>query len=574
MKTLSDSYRKATEGSVIQSVDYDMQITLGIIDYGATNKAAVDITNENTNYEPIYADTDNDGYADIEIINKSADDVKKKYASFEQDSFILDPLLRESNTLALYGSPETDDLYQGYISDTVCDTNGIFETPPKLTVRFKDNELCDIYGLTFYFDHISGVYAKRMKISTTMEDGTELSQIVENEGNIVFEYIPTPDAGGRTPLNGFSSLCIEFLELNKANSRVRLFKLSLGVLRTFLSDDMVDTFTHTIDLDVTSRRLPQQKMSFSVRNNEMFEPDSANNVTRYLEEEQPVTATLTVHYLDGSPDDTVKLCDMLMVGDYSSDGTKVTFNAVSYLQNANDKFNFKDFTNASGSEPHTLMELLTGDDGIFSQMKLSKTADHLDRWVLDDCLNDYSVPTGFDPGDLTLKECVQLIAMAACCILYEDCDGRIHIEHMPNTKGMDYTYDKMFSEPVLTRYPALKEVNVWWYDGNEKGVVNSDLGRYSNPYCYENSSSGETEEIDNIFIQSYEQAQEVAAFIAGQLRKRNEYKVEVISGLETDTLDIGVLETKYDKNTESMIIEKSLKYDGAVNTDLVFIMDR
>lgn len=584
MKQLSQAYREATKGNIIQAVDYDMQITLGIIDYDATNKAKVDTSDGMTDYEPSCADTKENGDTFIEIINKSSADVKTKYASFEQDAFILEPYTRTSNSLALYD--DADDsvtLYQGYVSNAVCDANGKFKdgTAPKLIINIDGEKPCDIYGLTFYFDHISDIYAKRMRITTTMQDDTTRSAEVENDGYVVFEYIPTPDADGTTPLNSFKSLCVEFLELNKPNCRVRLFDISLGVLRVFSSADMVDTFTHSVDLDVTSRRLPQQKMSFSVRSNEMFEPDSANNVTRYLEEEQPVTATLTVRYNNGEPDEKVKLCDMLLVGDYSGDGTKVTFNAISYLQNANDKFNFEKFTKASGNGPHTFKQLLTGNGGIFSQMNLSKTADNLDRWVLDDCLDNYSVPVGFDPGDLTLKECVQLIAMAACCVLYEDCDGKIHIEPMPETQGIDYSYDRMFSEPVLTRYPALKAVEVYWYETKDTDKTN-DLGEQI--YTWEKSnetlsfstgtSSGETEEIDNIFISADAQAIAVSEFITCQLKKRNEYKVEVIGGLETDALDVGILETKYDKEVSSMIIEKSLKYNGSVNTDLVFVMDK
>ena len=87
-------------------------------------------------------------------------------------------------------------------------------------------------------------------------------------------------------------------------------------------------------------------------------------------------------------------------------------------------------------------------------------------------------------------------------------------------------------------------------------------------------STGESEEIDNIFVTSKKQADEVAKFIGTQLSKRNEYKVEVIGGLEIETLDTSVLETKYDKKTPSTVIQKSLKYDGAVNTDLVFVMNK
>ncbi len=359
-----------------------------------------------------------------------------------------------------------------------------------------------------------------------------------------------------------AAITLIFKKMNRGNIRVRVTKLVLGVMQKYSDEDLSGDFTCEYDLDASGSRLPQQKASFTVNMglDNPYSPDNPNGYYSFTEDNQPIYARLLVRNRKKELLDTINICDMALSGDIVSDGGNVTFNAVSYLQNANNKYTpLNDKLNTLGG--------YLGD--VLEQMNLPLTRNGKERWVFDGALNGIAANVVLPPDGLSLKECVQLIAQAGCCTVYEDANGIIHIQPPKVFDGQEdiaaVDYDKMFGKPKLNRYAPLKEVQAYYYVDGNKG---SKTGFYES-----NLKSGEIEVIENIFVTSEDTAKQTAEFVGKALERQNLYTAEIIGGVELEPFDWLEVQTEYIKECPAILVRKTFKYNGAVNCTVQYFTD-
>lgn len=174
------------------------------------------------------------------------------------------------------------------------------------------------------------------------------------------------------------------------------------------------------------------------------------------------------------------------------------------------------------------------------------------RWILDDCLKDISVNIT-DDYDHTIAETLQLIANAACCAIYEDRHGIIHIE--PRKPSLSEDYDiNLFNSYKNGNFELLQPLL----------YVNVNNGMYETAA----GLSGEIQSIDNPFIQTNTVAQSVGNWVASWLNKRTSISGEYRSDPRLDCLDGVKSENKY-ALTPLLITSLSYSFNGAFKAKYV-----
>ena len=378
---------------------------------------------------------------------------RKQFASFDQDMLRLrcterctSELCRGENADSnpcnrdlIFYSGDNRRLGQGYVSNYACGLDRTFgENNPKLSFDFNTFEGLSMYGLTLYFDEFSNTYPTKLKITTSL-NGREQGYIdIKDHGGFELEIIPDAnDLGESEIFKDFDQLTIEFMEMNRANIRVRMSKLLFGVMTKFDNEILKDTFSCEFDVDSRGCRLPIQKVNFTIHDPEHeFDVENPRGRHAYLTAMQPITATMYAHDQAGQPlterGRGIPVCDMVLSGNVESGRGTVRFSGTSYLQSANgivdlteNKVEPNMCLNALSKEGMSLHKAL---DCTFLQMGLPTIDAGQNRWYLHRSLHNINIK--IDTEELegkSLNECARMMAQAGKCVMFEDAYGTIHV---------------------------------------------------------------------------------------------------------------------------------------------------
>jgi hypothetical protein len=183
------------------------------------------------------------------------------------------------------------------------------------------------------------------------------------------------------------------------------------------------------------------------------------------------------------------------------------------------------------------------------------------KWVIDDSLDSKYTSAPLPRGE-TIANCLQLIANAGECVLYQDRDGIIHIEPLKDEET-DYSITSFnsYSKPEITLSKPIKrvEVRVYSYTYNKgEGTVDS-----THTTVYINvGTSGETIVVDNPLITDTSRAQAVGNWLATHLGHRKTLDSSWRADVRLDPLDIITNETAYSTHKVRMT-DVEFKYNGA-----------
>ena len=565
----SAPFKQANTKSVVDEINYDMLIEYGIIDPKAMNPQNFSI--DSTAY-PFSNDDDGQSYDLKRVVTTAKKPFTKQFVSFEQDFFRLgDP-----NLCFFDGANKS--LNQGFVSNAVCSAQADFATPQK--IKFTFNSEIEIYGLTLCFDEISGIYPKKFSISTKNK-GVPLYTNEYGCAETRMEIIPAEE--GREGFGKFDELTVEFITMNRANVRARLSKIIFGVICEFDNKNLTDVFTCEFDMDATGRRQTQQKMSFSIYDpKDEYDMENPKGKYRYLTESQPITARLKAECAGETEEFPV--CEMVLTGQVEDKGNILTFNAVSYLQSAVKKVDLSDTLEESKN-----LSALNGG-GLPLCKALRRVLRQMDLPLMDDAQNRWEisgVPSTnivVDLKDIALKDCVQMLAQASNCVVFEDAAGKIHIKPRSEITPADplphYTFDTMYDIPRLNKYPPLGKVVI--NRNGEEAVESADEW---------NHTEGQVQTVSNKVIDGLDFDQtaleKIANHQAKELSLRNEYTVSIRGGIELTPFDCITAETKYQRDSviegsdeqeaknrqRAYVSKKTMKYNGAVNSELKFFME-
>lgn len=190
--------------------------------------------------------------------------------------------------------------------------------------------------------------------------------------------------------------------------RLRIHSILFGIGFQFDNNDLIST-KRVNQIDHLSRELPKRSFEFTINNlDQKWTMDNPDSYARALEEKQVVQVTYGRELPDGS---IFKIPSMNMaLNSWSSSHTTATFKAVGYMD-------YSTTTYYSGKvENKTLYELA---ETILQDMGQ-------EEYAIDPLLR--SVRTNNPLPIETHKSCLQMIANAGRCVLFEDSNGIITIK--------------------------------------------------------------------------------------------------------------------------------------------------
>lgn len=303
-------------------------------------------------------------------------DISGRYATMEQNY-----LKADGSMLFL---PE-DNKYAQFIQNVSSTTSDILGT---ITINF-DKEY-EIKGFTIDFDEC---YPTSFKLKT--------SKVERTYSNDTSNFITT-DTLGET-----SYVQIIPLEMVGGQQRLRINKVKMGVGLNFTNDDIRSSSLKE-QVNSVCEELPAIDYSLTVNDFEnRFNVDNTNSFINYLQVGQkiPVSVGLTL------ADDTVEWLHIANVYLYDWKSQKGAMNFT-----GKDIFAFMTDKYTKGNTIHT--RTLYDD----AEAVLSDYGFEPDEYDIDECLKDITISNPLP--EASYAQCLQLIANAGRCILYQNKEGK------------------------------------------------------------------------------------------------------------------------------------------------------
>lgn len=599
MFPVSSDYKSQIEKQV-RNFSY-IKVNFGIVDSNASGDSTI------TDNGSLY-------YSQSDQIDLGRN-VEKKYLTFEHNKFVLDGF----NLLPEIGQTT---FYQGFVSNSISNSSGVFVTPPKITINFPS--LFAFIGLTFRFNKLQNSYPSEFRVTAY------------NGAAVVYDSVknPTsPDFILDEPVPAAGLFCNKIeLTFNKTypfRRRAELEYIMFGIVKTFTDEDITDSLW-TRELSLMSTRLPKNEFSFSILDKNLdYNPENPQGVWQYLEERQPVWFQYgyeldsgDIEWIDAS---TLYSVGKVRVGSGSSLPV-VTFSTESIL-NSLEEIYYQGIYYPSGRSLYDLaIDVLT-----FANLPLLR--DGTIPYVVDTALQ--SIITRVPLPEMKIKEVLQLIANAGRCII--DCNrlGQIEIKrYVEPVAGVDtfkFTFDKIITPPMLEKSQLLLSVEtfsntvtvepdttiihtsnvslpaptecLFKYDMSTDITLNAGAGItvHDAPTYYAGScrvtvsgtgtitvvgkklifskdgvtyvagTSGFICPIENSLLNSSSDAYDYAEWIGSILVRRNEYVITDRGYPEMDTGDLILVDTLFTNEMESTVTSIKIKYDGTLSGETKFL---
>lgn len=305
-------------------------------------------------------------------------EVTQTYATMEQNFFKADGsmiFLPDDNELAQY-------VLSGVTTEDILGA-----------VRIDFDNIYDIKGLTVDFTEN---YPTKFTVQTASKTMT-----FENKK----QRFITTNVLGET-----NYIIITPLSMVGGNQRLRINSILMGVGLDFTNNE-VESASFKEFCSTVSAELPSKDMSLSVLDySGDFDVDNAEAYINYLETKQTCTASIGVELNDKS----VEWIDIgiFRLDNWSYQKGKVKFNAKNIFSFMDDEYSLGNriYTRTAYDEA---LSILT-DAGL-----------EPDEYEIDEYLMDVILENPMPIG--THKECLQILANACRCVLYESIDGRIVI---------------------------------------------------------------------------------------------------------------------------------------------------
>lgn len=556
--------------------------------------------------------TDPDAYEDATADDNGhvsfADDAD--YVVSEVDKNIVPHATLERNLWLLDGSrkvlPVSDYGENGYIGDIICGESRTFSKNPIVTLNFSRVFTSLITGVTIGWSNTFEEYATDFIITAYNNDDIVATTTVNNSTKVKMTAL--------VDIVNYNRITIEILKWSLPYRRARITEILIGADLVYSKNDII-SYSHSQEVDPISASLPISKVSFAINNvDDSFNPYNLNSIAKYLIERQEVKVRYGYKLPDG-----VEWIDggtfYISEWDAPQNGLSADFTARDLLEFMSGLYYYGEYV-PSGVSLYTLAERVLTD----ANLPLDESGSV--RWVIDDNLKNIytSAPLPLD----THANCLQLIANAGECVIYQDRSGILHIEGM-STANTGYAINQFNSysksEIKLTKplekvdvkcysYSAAESESKLFYGGiNINGTQDVEItysetaievytmvsngtlnsAQYFTNRCILNitgsgivtvnvrgkkleSSSisvvtqsdgvGETVSVDNPLIASHERAVSVGEWVESYMRNRTILSSEWRADPRLDALDVVTNENDYNINNVLMTnVEYS--YNGA-----------
>jgi hypothetical protein len=490
----------------------------------------------------------------------------------------------------------------GFVSEATSGADGGFSTYPTVKMNFSKTHINLIQGVTITWSTTYDEYP--VDFVVTAYNGDTPITTKEVTGNAESKTVVYLD------MVNYDSITISVKKWCLPYHRARVEEVLVGVEKTYGKKEIF-SYSHSQEVDPISSTLPKTNILFSVDNVDgAYNPNNLNGLSKYLIERQE----LKVRY-GYKLDDKV---EWIKGGTFYISDWDAPQNGLTASFNARDLLEFMTNIYHKGIYDPDGISLYDLADSVLRDADLPLNEDGTVKWVIDERLRDiYTVaPLPID----THANCLQLIANAGECVIYQDREGILHIERLTSVET-DYrinhfnSYSK--SEIALTK--PLKQVEVPSHsytvasdttelykgavtiNGTQSLVVNysnsatnivttvsggtlNGVTNYANAcelsitangvvtititgkvlevssvnIVTESGITGETISVSNPLITSQERAVSVGTWVEGYMRNRMVLKSSWRVDPRLDALDIVTNENDYNTNK---VVMTSVKFD-------------
>lgn len=463
-------------------------------------------------------------YSDTGSLVNELDKQVNKYSTLEDGLFMLDGF---ENYLPVSSYGKT-----GFVSNTICGSDCKFITPPLITITAGKVYENLIAGITLTWSNAYNEFPVGYEV-TVWKDNTIITSYAVNDNADVTNVL-------EFDYNNWNKITIEILEWCLPNKRARMEEVVIGIERTYTKKDLMG-YEHSQSCDILSGALPKNSITFKLDNSDnKWNPFNPSSIEKYLLERQELRVRYGFEVEDGNIE-WIKAGTFYM-SEWStpSNGMSASFTARDLLEFMSDEY--------TGITSGTLYQICTN---ALRQADLPLNRDGSVRWYLSETLKSYT--TDFTPTEdngnqvYTISQVLQLCANAGKCLMYQDYNGIIRIE--PQFIVLeDYRIDSFvnYSYPELKISKQLKEVD-----------VNKGLG------WHQVSDKGEIQTLENEFIISEDNANEVAEWVGNILKYRQTINGKFRIDPRVEVTDLISVESKFEVNHAVGLTNVKLTFNGA-----------
>ena len=431
----------------------------------------------------------------------------EKYATLEHGMWGLD-----GSFLYFTGSPRNP----GYVAELLSKADGSFDSPPKITITFSMLHTELIPGMTIIWSEAFNEWPTDFRI-TAWADTRMVSELTVT-GNT------SPLSTVWINLEEYNRLEIEILKWCLPYHRARCLHIGLGIRTVFTKDELLG-FEHTQTADLLSAVLPNNTITFKLRNEDKrWNPDNPQNAGQYLLNQQELRLRYGME-INGQ-------IEWIEGGLFWLDEWNIPSNGMEASFTARDELTFMHAI-YTGPMAGTLYEIA---EAALQQANLPSLSTGADVYYLSPVLHRYSTNvTNGSMENTAISAVLQMVAHAANCVLHQDRMGTIRIEPW-NDSYTGYMIDPFvsFSHPEYTISKPLKAVSVSYGSGQRIEIASHDVG--------------EIQTVDNPMLRTDADALRVGTRAKEILENRKVITGEFRADVRMDCLDPIIVTSKYASN--------------------------
>ena len=457
------------------------------------------------------------------------------YCTLEQNLWLLDGGLK--------AIPESAYGESGYIGDVLSDDKCVFSSKiPTITINFTQVFDSLIPGITITWSPAYGEFADSFII--TAYNGSTVVSEKEVIGNRSVKSLIMMD------IVNYDRIVIQVKKWCLPYHRARVEEVFVGINKVYSKSDLFE-YTHTLSVDPASTSLPKSEIQFSIGNVDgEYNPYNEQGMAKYLMERQEVKARYGLKLPDGSTE-WIKGGTFYLSEWYAKqNGLTADFTARDLLE----------FMSATYEDNHNLTSrtLYSLAEKVLMAADLPLNSDGTVKWVIDNSLKSITTTAPL-PHD-TLANCLQVIANAGKCVLYQDRSGTLHIEPLKSDET-DYAINSFnsYSKSEIALAKSIKQivVKVYNYTTGDKGIEST-----TTDYSITAGATGETITIDNPLVVTTTMAINLVSWMHTYLSQRMTIDSSWRADVRLDPLDIITNENEYHRKKVRMT-EVNYKFNGA-----------
>lgn len=516
MQTVSDNWKNVHKQTLLNESFVEVSLNIGdpeaLADASPQDNGAVYISNSS------------------ELTN-GVERTPTPYCTLEQNMWVLN-----GDRKAL---PETAGGDSGYVGDALSDEVCVFsDKTPTITINFSQAFYNLIPGITITWSETYGEFADNFIVTAYWHGEV----VVEKEviGNRSIKTVVMVD------IPEYDRIDIQVKKWCLPHHRARIEEIFVGMNKVYTKSNLFD-YSHKQSVDPVSTSLPKIEIKFSIDNVDgEYNPYNEQGMAKYLIERQEIKARYGLKLNDGSIE-WIKGGTFYLSEWYSKqNGLTAEFTARDLLE-----FMSKTYKEDHDLSSRTLYELA---EKVLIAADLPLNSDGTNKWIIDESLKSITTTAPL-PVD-THANCLQLIANAGRCVLYQDRDGTLRIEPLKFDVS-DYKINSFnsYSKSEITMAKPISMVVAKIHHYTQGNDIFSEVGAIF-------PVKGETITIDNPLVDNTSMGVNLAQWVGTHLGHRITLNSSWRADVRLDALDIVTNENEYNSNNVRMT-EVEFKYNGA-----------